>query len=96
MPTSRGAVAEWQAWAIHLTDRAAHDLEGLDATTATRALDATERYATTGHGSVKQLTGIRPPLFSLRVRVYRVLFERDLATHALVVTRVLHRRQAYR
>jgi len=55
-----------------------------------------ERYAATEHGSVKQLTGSRPPLFSLRVGAYRVLFERDLDAHMLSVRRVRHRREAYR
>ncbi len=75
--------------------RALHDLKRLDRQSATRALTAMERYAATEHGSVKQLTGIRPPLFSLRIGAYRVLFRLG-ADDTLDVLRVLHRREAYR
>jgi mRNA-degrading endonuclease RelE of RelBE toxin-antitoxin system len=75
--------------------RALRDLDRVDRQGAARAVTATERYAATEHGSVKLLTGIRPPLFSLRIGRYRVLFRLG-ADDTLNVLRVLHRREAYR
>jgi mRNA-degrading endonuclease RelE of RelBE toxin-antitoxin system len=89
-------VAERRPWQIAITARAEQDLDRLDAAIAERVYDALARYADTEHGSVKQLTGRRPPVWSLRVGDYRVLLERDLAAHRLVVARVRHRREVYR
>jgi mRNA-degrading endonuclease RelE of RelBE toxin-antitoxin system len=62
---------------------------------AVRIREATHRYAETGDGDVRRLTGYRPELFRLRVGDWRVLFRVD-EDGVIEVARVLHRREAYR
>jgi hypothetical protein len=52
------------------------------------------RYAQTGEGNTKQLRDIEPPLIRLRAQDHRVFF-RDRGGY-LEISRVLHRREAYR
>jgi len=52
------------------------------------------RYAQTGEGNTKQLRGIEPPLIRLRAQDHRVFF-RDKGDY-LEISRVLHRKEAYR
>jgi mRNA interferase RelE/StbE len=56
-------------------------------------LKALHRYAETGQGRVKRLSGEYDGLLRLRVGNYRVLF--DESADAITVHRVRHRRDAY-
>ena len=62
--------------------------------TAVNILAAIHRYAATGAGRVKPLTGEFEGLLRLRVGNYRVLFEETEDT--ITVHRVRDRREAYR
>ncbi|MBZ5676572.1 MAG: type II toxin-antitoxin system RelE/ParE family toxin [Acidobacteriia bacterium] len=62
--------------------------------TALQILTALHRYAETGVGSVKPLSGEFEGLLRLRVGNYRVLF--DETEDTITVHRVLDRKDAYR
>jgi mRNA-degrading endonuclease RelE of RelBE toxin-antitoxin system len=79
---------------IAWTDSAKSDLRAIDQKTALHILHGLARFAVLGVGDVKQLQGIEPPEFRLRVGEYRVRF-RDLAD-SLEILAVKHRREAYR
>jgi mRNA-degrading endonuclease RelE of RelBE toxin-antitoxin system len=66
----------------------------LDKGIARRVKQSVERFAETGAGNVKQLQGIDPPEFRLRVGDYRVRFHMDDET--MRILRVRNRREAYR
>ncbi len=70
------------------------DMARLDKGIARRIKQEADRLAETGTGNVKKLQGIDPPEFRLRVGDYRVRFHNDGI--AVIVLRVLHRREAYR
>jgi mRNA-degrading endonuclease RelE of RelBE toxin-antitoxin system len=79
---------------IGWTDQARADLLAIDQQTALRILHGIARFRATREGNVKQLTGIDPPEFRLRVGDYRVRYhERGDAIEILTVR---HRRDAYR
>lgn len=82
-------------WELSWSDDAQRDLAKLDRQVATRIVRAMTRFAKTGHGDVATL---RPPLAGRRLRVgaWRVIFDADEAHSLLHVTRVYHRREAYR
>ena len=61
---------------------------------AIRILRAIARFARTGDGDVKALTGTHAGRFRLRVGNYRVLFEKK-PEQTILVQRVLHRSEAY-
>ncbi len=73
------------------------DLSRLGRETGERVLTAVERLAAgeaAGEGDVKRLSGVRPPLFRLRVGDYRILFRYE--QEAILIERVLPRDKAYR
>ena len=76
------------------TDRARADLRAIEQPVAMRILRTLARYAYTGEGDTKQLREIEPPLIRLRAQDDRVFF-RDRG-ECLEISRVLHRREAYR
>jgi mRNA-degrading endonuclease RelE of RelBE toxin-antitoxin system len=76
------------------TAQAKADLRGIDQAIALRILKIMARYVLTGEGDTKQLRDIQPPLIRLRVQDHRVFF-RDKGD-CLEISRVLHRREAYR
>ena len=85
------AVAEAREW---WTGAAIDDMAALDKTVARRVKQAVERFAAGRSGSVKELQGLDPPEYRLRVGDWRVRFELDTVT--LRVLRVRNRREAYR
>ena len=76
------------------TEQARTDLRRIDQTTALQILKTLARYAQTGEGNTKQLRDIQPPLLRLRAQDHRVFF-RDKGDY-LEISRVLHRKDAYR
>jgi len=83
-------MAKGIAW----TEQAKADLRGIDQQTALQILKTLARYVKTGQGNIRQLQGIDPPLLRLRAQDHRVFF-RDKGGY-LEISRVLHRREAYR
>lgn len=63
---------------IILTPSAARDLDALPAAARDQITDALNRYAVTGLGDVKRLSGRNE--YRLRIGRYRVLFEEDQIT----------------
>lgn len=76
------------------SDPAKAQLRTIDQPTALRILHALARFLDTGEGDVKRLQSIEPPEFRLRVGDYRVRFHDH--GHAIRITAVKHRREAYR
>ena len=74
-------------------EQAQNDVRALDRGTAQRVFSALDRYARTGLGAVKPLKDFGG-LFRLRVGDWRVFFSRH--DDLIRVTRVLHRKDAYR
>jgi plasmid stabilization system protein ParE len=70
------------------------DIRGIEQPIAWQILKTVARYAQTGEGNTKQLRDIEPPLIRLRTQDHRVFF-RDKGGY-LEISRVLHRREAYR
>jgi plasmid stabilization system protein ParE len=70
------------------------DIRGIEQPIALQILKTVARYAQTGEGNTKQLRAIEPPLIRLRAQDHRVFF-RDKADY-LEISRVLHRKEAYR
>ena len=79
---------------VEWTETALEDMGALDKGIARRVKQAVERFADTGAGNVKQLQGIDPPEYGLRVGDYRVRFHQEGET--VQVLRVRNRREAYR
>ena len=79
---------------VEWTETALEDMAALDKGIARRVKQAVERFADTGAGNVKQLQGIDPPEYRLRVGDHRVRFHMDDET--VQVLRVRNRREAYR
>ena len=75
------------------TEPAKADVRRVDRTTAMRILGALHRFAESGEGDVKALTGREE--FRLRIGDYRLFFVTP-AADTIQVLRVLHRREAYR
>jgi len=74
--------------------RADKDRDALGEQERRRVLASVERYAASGHGDVRALVG-SAGLLRLRVGDYRVIFQLP-SNEAILVVRVLHRREAYR
>lgn len=79
---------------IAWTGQAKADVRGIDQQTALQIFKTLARYAKTGHGDIRQLQDIDPPLFRLRPQNHRILF-RDKGDY-LEISRVLDRKEAYR
>ena len=79
---------------VDLKPRAMKDLRRVPQDDARRILEALGALEDDLSGDVKRLTNFTPE-FSLRVGVYRVLFEVDKSSR-VVVYRVRHRREAYK
>jgi plasmid stabilization system protein ParE len=75
-------------------EQAKADIRGIEQPIAWQILKTLARYAQTGEGNTKQLRGIEPPLIRLRAQDHRVFF-RDKGEY-LEISRVLHRKEAYR
>ena len=76
------------------TDSAKSDIRAIDQRSALVILHGLARFALHGEGDVKQLQGIDPPEFRLRVGNYRVRFH-DLGD-SMGILAIKHRREAYR
>ncbi len=76
------------------TDQAKADVRGIEQKTALQILRTIARFSDTEEGNVKRIEGENPPLFRLRAQDHRVFF-RDLGD-AIQITRIRHRREAYR
>jgi len=81
-------------YTVGLKPRATKDLQRLQKQDATRIADALEQLAGGLSGDVKRLTNFSPE-YRLRVGQYRVLFEIE-NEQAIIVYRIVHRREAYR
>ena len=81
-------------YTIGLKPRASKDLRRIQKQDASRIVDALERLVDNLFGDVKRLTNFTPE-YRLRVGQYRVLFEIE-NENAIVVYRIVHRREAYR
>ncbi len=70
------------------------DLRAIDRQTALEILHCIGRYLNTRNGDVKKL---KPPQIGFRLRCgdHRIFFEQQ-GEHAIAVTGVRHRREAYR
>ena len=79
---------------VIFSDQARADLRAIDQPVALQILKTLARHLESGEGDVKRLEAVQPPLLRLRSQDYRVLF-RDHGTN-IEVTRVRHRREAYR
>jgi mRNA-degrading endonuclease RelE of RelBE toxin-antitoxin system len=79
---------------IEWTGASLNDIAALDKALARRVKQAVERFAATGAGNVKQLQGIDPPEFRLRVGDWRVRFRQNAG--AILVLRIRNRKDAYR
>lgn len=75
------------------TEQAKADVRSLDRVTAMRILATLHRFAESGEGDVKALTGKEE--LRLRIGDYRLFFVAPVAD-TIQVMRVLHRREAYR
>jgi mRNA-degrading endonuclease RelE of RelBE toxin-antitoxin system len=76
------------------TQQARADLRRIDQPIALQILRTLARYAQAGEGNVKHLQAVQPPLLRLRAQDHRIFF-RDKGDF-LVISRVLHRKEAYR
>lgn len=84
-------------WSVVWTRPAYQDMTRLDADVRIRVHEAVSRLAETGSGDVRKLRETTDE-YRLRVGDWRVRFtySREGKDAALVVFRVLHRREAYR
>jgi len=79
---------------IHFAPNVPAEIRAIERGTALRILVAIHRYAETGEGDVKRLSGEFDGLLRLRVGDHRVLFEET--ADVIRVERVRDRREAYR
>jgi mRNA interferase RelE/StbE len=79
---------------LEWSESSLEDMAALDKSTARRIQRAIERFAETGTGNIKRLQGIDPPEYRLRIGDWRVRFA--LSAGAVLVLRVLNRKDAYR
>ena len=79
---------------IRFSPNAPAEVRSIDKESALRILKALHRYAETGQGDVKALTGEFSGLFRLRAGHYRVIFEESV--EVITVHRVAHRGDVYR
>lgn len=73
--------------------RARKDLKNLSPVNALRIIEKIENLSDDLAGDIKRLTNFTPE-YRLRVGGYRVLFE--IEGVAIVIYRIIHRREAYR
>jgi len=76
------------------TKQARADLRRIDQPVALQVLKTLARYAHAGEGNVRQLQAIQPPLLRLRAQDHRIFFREK--GDFLEISRVLHRKEAYR
>lgn len=82
------------SWRVELGSRARKDLRNLDPPVRFRVIGAIRRVALGDDAlDVQPLSGIEGQ--RLRVGDWRVIFDRDVEAHAIVVLRVLPRGRAY-
>ena len=74
---------------------ASRDLKRLDQREADRIVDAVDRFAATGQGSVKHLAS-GADLLRLRVGDYRIIYTLTATPDTMTVLAVRRRDQAYR
>jgi mRNA interferase RelE/StbE len=79
---------------IRWTDEARANIRSLDRVTAMRIFEGLDRFALTGEGDLKVLTGKYAGQLRLRLGDYRVLLAES--GENLRILRVKHRREAYR
>ena len=79
---------------VVFTDQARADLRAIPQPIAIQILRTLARFLESGHGNVKRLQDIEPPLHRLRTQDHRVFF-RDFGDH-IEITRVHDRKEAYR
>jgi mRNA interferase RelE/StbE len=84
------------SWPVVLTPSAQRDLRRLDPPIAKRILEALARFADTGQGDLRRISGSYLQEWRLRVGDWRVLFRRDDVQHLLIVLYIRHRGEAYR
>ena len=68
----------------------------MDGAASARILSGAARYAEAGVGDARAMRAGAVANFRLRVGDWRVLFDKDAPNGALVIIRILHRREAYR
>jgi len=78
---------------VQFKPRAVRDIERLPSRIRAQVLARIEEMSNDLKGDVKRLTNFTPE-YRLRVGDYRVLFE--VEEKAIVIYRILHRREAYR
>lgn len=64
------------AFRVIWSTEARADVRRIDQETALRLLKALARFLETEAGDVKQLKGFHPPLFRLRIGVWRMVYRR--------------------
>jgi len=79
---------------ILVSGAARADVRRVGQAEAIRILQTISRFAQTGRGDVRALTGAHAGTFRLRVGDYRVIF-RTVPEKTIFVVRVLHRSDAY-
>lgn len=87
------------ARSIAWSRQARSDLRKLSRRDSDRVERAVERLAVSGQGDVERVRGFASPQYRLRVGDWRVRYryeETDTEEEGISVTRVLHRREAYR
>ena len=83
-------------WRVEYTSRARRDLRRIDMAASARILSGVTRYAETGVGDARTMRPNPAADFRLRVGDWRVLFDKDAQNGALIIIRILHRRESYR
>jgi mRNA interferase RelE/StbE len=78
---------------VIFSKRARADIRALSRETAMDIFETLHRFAETGQGDTKKLKGDTED-FRLRVGDYRVRFVEE--SNSIIVSRVLHRKEAYR
>ena len=79
---------------IRLRPNVAEEVRAIEQKTAMNILEAIHRYAETGAGRVKPLSGDFEGLLRLRIGNHRVIFDETKDT--ITIHRVLDRKDAYR
>ncbi len=79
---------------IHFQPNVAAEVRLIDKPSARRILQAIHRYAESGEGQVKPLSGEFEGLTRLRIGDHRVLFDETEST--ITIHRIKNRRDAYR
>jgi mRNA-degrading endonuclease RelE of RelBE toxin-antitoxin system len=82
-------------WKLVWTKPALRDMKKLDQQRAQRIRKGLVRLAETGHGDVKKLTDVHPPVWRLRVGDRRVFFQYANDPKQIVVLGLERRDHAY-